>query len=111
MHRTRLPGLPSLVEGSSDKGEQGDLPCLFDRGSHDALVARARPGLAARADLASLGDVAAEQVRFLVVTRQGLICAELTGFGLREEAAFSAGFLGSLWSSIFSHLVLQYSCF
>ena len=110
MPRTRLSGLPSLVEGSSDKGQQGDLTCLLDRGSHDALVARTSASLAARADLAILGDIAAEQVRLFVVNCQCFVCTELAGFGLCKEAAFSAGFLRPLGSSIFSHSFLQFSC-
>ena len=100
MPRTRLSGLPSLVEGSSDKGQQGDLTCLLDRGSHDALVARTSASLAARADLAILGDIAAEQVRLFVVNCQCFVCTELAGFGLCKEAAFSCAPWGLRSSAI-----------
>jgi hypothetical protein len=67
-------------------------------------VSGACAGLAARANLAIFGDVAAEQVRLFVVNGQRLVGAELTEFGLGEEAAVAATFLSPLlWSSIFSH--------
>jgi hypothetical protein len=104
-----LQELPTLVKGSSDEGQQGELACLFDRGGHHTLVTGAGTGLAARTDLSVFGDVAAQQVSLLIVDCQGLVCAKLTGFGLRKEAALSAAFLGPLlWSSIFSHLLLQF---
>jgi hypothetical protein len=98
-----VQGLASLVERSTDEGKQGDLACLLDCGCDNALVAGAGAGLAAWADLSILGDVAAEQVRLFVIDCQGFICTELAGFGLCKEAAFSAGFLSRLGSSIFSH--------
>jgi hypothetical protein len=97
-------GLPSFVKGSPDEGEESDLTCLFDRRRHHALMSRAGARLAAWADLAVLGNVAAEQVRLFIVNCQGFVCTKLTGFGLCKEAAFSTAFLlCPLGSSIVSH--------
>jgi len=102
-------GLAPLVEGSADERKQGDLACLLDCSGHYTLVTGTGTGLAARADLSILGDVAAQQVGLFIVNCQGFVCTKLTGFGLRKEAAFSTAFLGPLlWSSIFSHLLLQF---
>jgi len=68
--------LPPLVKRSSDEGKQGDLACLLDRGGYHTLVAGAGAGLAARADFAILGDVAAQQVGFFIVDCQGFVRAE-----------------------------------
>jgi hypothetical protein len=107
MPRKRRSGLASLFEGSSDEREQCDLARLLDRGCDHTLVSGARTGLAARADLAIFGNVLPKHIGFLIVNRQGLICAELTKLGLCEEATLAAAFACPLGSSIFSHLLLQ----
>ncbi len=104
-------GLASLFEGFPYEGEQGNLTCLLDGGSYHTLMAGARAGLAAWADLAIFRDIAAEQVCLLIVNGQGLICTELTKFGLRKEAAvatLATTFLSPFGSSIISHLLLQF---
>jgi hypothetical protein len=86
------------------------MTCLFHSGCHSALVPGACPGLAARADLAVFGNVLPKQVCFFVVNQQRLVCTELTKFWFRKEAALAASFRGTEGSSIFSHVVLQFSC-
>ena len=110
MPRKRPSGSTSVVERSAYEGEQGNVPGLLDRGGYRSLMTRARTGLSARADLTIFGDVFPKHICFLIVNCQGFICTELTEFGLCEEAALAATFLGTLWSSIFSHLLLQFSC-
>ena len=108
MPRNRRSGSASLFEGFSYEWEQGDLAGLLDRGCDHTLVSGARTGLAARADFAIFGNVLPKHIGFLIVNRQGLICAELTKLGLCEEATFAATFACPLLrSSIFSHLLLQ----
>ena len=96
-----------LFQVLSCEGEQGNVTGLFDRRSDGALVSCARACLAARTDLAVLGDVLSEQVRLFVVNRERLIRAELTKFGLGKEAALSAALCSFRCSSIYSHLLLQ----
>jgi hypothetical protein len=86
------------------------MTCLFHSRCHGTLVPGAGAGLAARADLAIFGDVLPKQVCLFVVDHQRLICTELTKFWFRKEAAVTASFRGTEWSSIFSHMVLQFSC-
>jgi hypothetical protein len=107
MPRKRPLGLPSLFERSADEGEQGYVTSLLDGGSYHTLVARTGARLAAWADFAVFGDVLPKHICFLVVNGQSLICTELTKFGLREKAAVASSFWSPLWSSIFSHLLLQ----
>src|SRR5215211_8938125 len=107
MPRKRSLGLSPLFERSADEGEQGDLTSLLDCGGYDTLVTCACTRLATGADLAILGNILPKHVCFLVVNDQSLICTELTKFGLCEKAAFASSFWSPLWSSIFSHLLLQ----
>jgi hypothetical protein len=107
----RRSGLASLFERSADEGEQGNLASLLDCGSHCSLMTCTCTGLAARADLAIFGDIFPKHVCFLVINCQRLICTELTKLGLCKEATFTALSFTStspLWSSIFSHLLLQF---
>lgn len=83
-------GLAHVFDAFACEGEQGNVTGLFDCRGDDALVPCAGACLAARSDFAVLSDVLPEQVCFFVVNRQGLICAELTKFGLGKEAAFPA---------------------
>ena len=109
MPRKRPAELPSLFEGFSYEGKQGNVTSLLDGGGDHALMAGTCAGLATRADLAIFSNVLPKHICFLVVNRQGFICTELTKFRLREKAAFSARSFGSpLGSSIFSHLLLQF---
>ena len=84
------------------------MTCLFDGSSYRALVPGAGTGLAARANLTVFGNVLPKQIRLFVVDKQSLICTKLTKFWFRKEAAFPASFCGTEWSSIFSHLLLQF---
>ena len=110
MPRNRLLGLPSLFERSADEGEQGNMASLLDGGGYRTLMAGTGACLAAWANFAVFGNVLPKHICFLVVNGQSLICTELTKFGLREKAAVASSFWSPLWSSIFSHLLLQ-SCY
>lgn len=92
MPRYRRSGLPSLFDGPAYEGEQGDLASLLYSGSYHSLVTCTCACLAARADLAIFGDVLPKHVSFLVINCQGLICTELTEFGLRKETAVASSF-------------------
>src|SRR5580658_890000 len=59
-------------------GQECHLSAVLHRDSDVALVLRAVAGDATRADLATIGDELAEQVRVLVVDVGGLVLAELT---------------------------------
>jgi len=74
----------------SRERDQGDLAGLFDCHCHNALMFRARARLAAWPDFAIFGDIAPDEIDFLVVNRQGLICTELAILGLCKEAAFAS---------------------
>src|SRR5215208_3821605 len=110
MPRKRPSGLTSLFERSAYEGEQGNLTSLLDRGGYRSLMTCARTGLSARTNLSIFGNVFPKQVCFLVVNCQCFICTKLTKFGLCKEAALTAGSFSTLWSSIISHLLLQFSC-
>src|SRR5271156_1395133 len=58
--------------------EQRHLACVLDRGGDVALVPGAVPGNPARADLAAVGDVLAQQTGVLVVHVADLVVAEGT---------------------------------
>jgi len=109
--------LARVFEVPSRVGEQGDVTGLLHCRRYHALVFCARASLAARADLAIFRDVLPEQIGFFIVNCQRLVCAKLTKFGLRKEAAF-APFTASAFAallpiaicvSIFSHF--YYSIF
>src|SRR6266498_1136374 len=109
MPRKRPSELPTLFERSADEGKQSNVTSLLNRRSYDALMTCACTSLAARADLAIFRNIFSKQICFLVVNRQSFICAKLTKFGLCKEATFAASsFTSSLWSSIISHLLLQF---
>ena len=68
---------------------------LFHRRCNEPLVFGAGAGLPARAQVAFLRHVLAEQVYFLVIDGQGLVGAELAELGLGKEfavAAFASAF-------------------
>ncbi len=62
----------------------------FDGRGQVALMARARAGLAARANLAALTDEAAQHIGLLVVNALDLVDAELAHLGARGEFAATA---------------------
>jgi len=108
--------LACIFQVPSRVGEQGDVTGLFYGCRYHALVFCARAGLAARADLAIFGDVLPEKIGFFIVNRQCLVCAKLTEFWLRKEAAltsFTTAFAAllpfAICVSIFSHF--YYSIF
>lgn len=82
---------------------------LFYGCSHSSLVPGAGARLAARANLSIFRDILPKDVCLFIVDAQGFICAELTKFGLGKEATVTAAFCASRGSSIFNHLVLQFS--
>ena len=83
-------GSATFVRVHPGEGQQGDLPGLFDSRRNDALMPRARPGLPARADSSVIADILAKQVGFLVINRQGFVCAELAELGFGKETALAA---------------------
>lgn len=52
---------------SLDKGNERDTPCPHDRLTQHSLVARTRSGHAAGQDLASLREIASEELNILVI--------------------------------------------
>src|SRR5215212_5040560 len=77
-----------------DVGQQRHLARPLDRPRHLVLVAAAGTGDAARADLALLGDVPAEDVDVLVVDVVDLRLAELAALAPRR-ARLGAGTLAA----------------
>jgi len=73
------------LEGSGAIGKQGHVPRALDGFGDHALMFGASAGLAARADLAPLGDVAAEQIGLLVVERPNLLGAKLADADFADE--------------------------
>jgi len=57
-------------------GQQGKEACASDRELQLALIVRARPGDAARNDLAGFSDIALERREILVVDLLDVICRE-----------------------------------
>jgi len=51
------------------EGQQGDVPCALDGGSHFSLVFCACTGLAARTDLSVICDKTLEKVYLFVIDR------------------------------------------
>jgi len=118
MPRSRLFDvmLACLFQVPSRVGEQGDVTGLFHGCRYNALVFCARASLAAWADLAIFCNVLSEKIGFFIVNRQCLVCAKLTEFWLRKEAAltsFTTAFAAllpfAICVSIFSHF--YYSIF
>jgi hypothetical protein len=118
MPRNRLFDVLSacLFQVPSRVGEQGDVTGLFFGCRYNALVFCARGGLTAWADLAIFCNVLSEKIGFFIVNCQCLVCAKLTEFWLRKEAAlasFTTAFAAllpfAICVSIFSHF--YYSIF
>jgi hypothetical protein len=103
-------GLTAVVRRLACEWQQGNVARLLDRRRNRTLVPGAGTGLAARADGTIFGHVLPKQICLLVVYCQSLVCAELTKFWFRKKTAFAAAFLGTVRSSIFSHVLLQF-CF
>ncbi len=66
------------------------MPCLFDSPSQYALMTSASASLAAWADLAVVGDEAAQRIDQLIVDGGVLVGAELAFTRPAEEAATAA---------------------
>jgi hypothetical protein len=96
------------VVGLACERQQGNVTRLFDGRGHRALVSGAGAGLAAWTDGTVFGDVLPKQVCLFIVNCQSLICAELTKFWFRKEAALPAALRRTEGSSIFSHFLLQF---
>src|SRR5687768_5073358 len=101
-------GSARIFQVPSCKGKQGNMTGLLHSSRHSALVSCTGSCLTARTDLAVFRNVFPQYVCLLIVNCEGLICTELTKFGLGKEAAFTASFGPFLWSSVKSHLLLQF---
>ncbi len=97
--------LAVIVQKAAREGQQGDKAGLLDGAGQHALVTGAGAGLAARADLALVGDEAPEQVHFFVVNHQLLVSAKLTEFRAGVVTAFASLAVRSSAASVafFSH--------
>ena len=79
-----------LVDAAVGKGQERDMPRLFNCRRNDALMFGAGAGLAAGAQTAFFGHVFAEKVDLFVVDGQGFVGAELAELGLGKELAVAA---------------------
>src|SRR5215203_4118716 len=75
------------ASGSPDEGQQGNMAGTLDRGGQRALMFGAGAGLAARLDLAALGDVAPQAREVLVVDLFDAVHAEGANLAARAKAA------------------------
>jgi hypothetical protein len=95
-----------IFQRPAGERQKRNVTGAFDGRGHHALVFGARAGLAARADLAFIGDVFPKQVRFFIVYDQIFVSAKLTEFWFGKEAALRwATFIVSM---IFSHCLLHF---
>src|SRR5215207_2865202 len=87
--RSRLEdaGVADVLRG---EGQQGQVAGALEGGAQGALVLGAGARLAARLDLAAVGDVAAQAGRFLVVDQGDLVHAELADLAPGDVAAATA---------------------
>src|SRR5438270_10638875 len=67
--------------------QQCHVATALDRRRQRALVVRAGAGLAARLDLTTLGDIAAQTARILIVDDHDLVGAERTNLSARHVTA------------------------
>jgi hypothetical protein len=84
--------LGTVVRYAAAERQESRVARLLYGCRNEALMLRAGAGLAARADLAFLGDVLAQQIGFLIVDLQHLVSAKLAKLGLGKELAVTAAF-------------------
>jgi len=84
-----IRGLERLLEpsGSPDKGKEGNMARALDRSGQRALVFGTGAGLAARLNLATLGNVTAEMREVLIVDLFDAIHTKGANLAARAEAA------------------------
>lgn len=96
-----------LVDAAVGKGQERDMPRLFNCRRNDALMFGAGAGLAAGAQTAFFGHVFAEKVDLFVVDGQGFVGAELAELGLGKELAVAAARFAAGKISFVTHNLLQ----
>jgi hypothetical protein len=96
------------ADGPADVWQEGDVAGTLDGSGKLALVAGARSGLAARANLALFGDKALQELRVLVINQQRLVRAKGANARSRCVPAHCVG-LYLVCSRFFGHIFLQES--
>ena len=103
---SRIGNARRVFQRLTGERQKGNMAGALDGSGYHALMFGACAGLAARPDLAFIGDVFPQQISFFIVYYQAFIGAELAEFWFGKEAALGRPNFSVFM--IFSHCLLHF---